>query len=97
MNWNQVDQARRHGLYGRVLVGVTITFFAPRHAGIKGVLPNCVCDANQLPLLSKEGKARSAGVVCSKSRSILIDAREALLIKTVRYAAICKERAPRGL
>ena len=32
------------------------------------------------PLLSKEGQARSAGVVCSKSRSILIDAREALLL-----------------
>jgi hypothetical protein len=29
------------------------------------------------PLLGKEGQARSAGVVCSKSRSHLIDAREA--------------------
>ena len=46
-------------------------------------------------LLSKEGQARSAGVVCSKSRSILIDGREALLIKSVRFAAICKERATR--
>ena len=34
----------------------------------------------QIPLLSKEGQARSAGVVCSKMRSHLIDAREALLI-----------------
>jgi hypothetical protein len=38
------------------------------------------------PLLSKEGQPRSGGVVCSKSRSHLIDAREALLllIGTVR-------------
>ena len=33
-----------------------------------------------IPLLSKEGQARSAGVVCSKTRSDLIDAGEALLI-----------------
>ena len=33
-----------------------------------------------IPLLSKEGQPRSGGVVCSKSRSNLIDAREALLI-----------------
>jgi hypothetical protein len=32
-----------------------------------------------IPLLSKEGKPRSGGVVCSKRRSHLIDAREALL------------------
>src|SRR5215467_5559817 len=37
------------------------------------------------PLLSKEGQARSAGVVCSKSRSHVIDAREALLIN--RYCS----------
>ena len=37
------------------------------------------------PLLSKEGQARSAGVVCSKMRSHLIDAREALLIN--RYCS----------
>jgi hypothetical protein len=38
-----------------------------------------------IPLLSKDGQARSAGVVCSKSRSHLIDAREALLIN--RYGS----------
>jgi hypothetical protein len=38
-----------------------------------------------IPLLSKEGQARSAGVVCSKMRSLLIDAREALLIN--RYCS----------
>ena len=38
-----------------------------------------------IPLLSKEGQALSAGVVCSKSRSHLIDAREALLIN--RYCS----------
>jgi hypothetical protein len=38
-----------------------------------------------IPLLSKEGQARSAGVVCSKMRSHLIDAREALLIN--RYCS----------
>jgi hypothetical protein len=32
------------------------------------------------PLLSKEGMPRSGGVVCSKLRSHLINAREALLI-----------------
>src|SRR5215467_13275897 len=37
------------------------------------------------PLLSKEGQARSAGVVCSKTRSHLIDIREALLIN--RYCS----------
>ena len=37
------------------------------------------------PLLSKEGRARSAGVVCSKPRSDLINAREALLIN--RYCS----------
>ena len=37
------------------------------------------------PLLSKEGQARSAGVVCSKTRSHLLDAREALLIN--RYCS----------
>src|SRR5580765_7237410 len=36
-------------------------------------------------LLSKEGQARSAGVVCSKPRSHLTDAREALLIN--RYCS----------
>jgi hypothetical protein len=35
--------------------------------------------------LSKEGQPRSAGVVCSKLRSILIDAREAHLIN--RYCS----------
>ena len=38
-----------------------------------------------IPLLSKEGQARSAGVVCSKMHSHLIDAREALLIN--RYCS----------
>jgi hypothetical protein len=37
------------------------------------------------PLLSKEGQPRSGGVVCSKRRSDLIDAREALLIN--RYCS----------
>jgi hypothetical protein len=32
-----------------------------------------------IPLLSKEGSREAAGVVCSKSRSIHLDAREALL------------------
>jgi hypothetical protein len=36
--------------------------------------------ALRIPILSKEGKARSARVVCSKSRSHVIHAREALLI-----------------
>jgi hypothetical protein len=38
-----------------------------------------------IPLLSKEGQARSDGVVCSKSRSLLMDVREALLIN--RYCS----------
>ena len=42
----------------------------------------CFCP---IPLLSKEGQARSAGVVCSKMRSHLIDAREALHIN--RYCS----------
>ena len=37
------------------------------------------------PLLSKEGQARSAGVVCSEMRSHVIDAREAPLIN--RYCS----------
>src|SRR6476469_8405794 len=41
--------------------------------------------ANANPLLSKEGQARSAGVVCSKLRSHLIDVREALIIN--RYCS----------
>ena len=36
------------------------------------------------PLLSKEGEPRSGGVVCSKLRSDLINAREALLINRYR-------------
>ena len=71
MNWNKIDRAR--------------SCFAPRHTGVKGMLPNWFCDANQIPFLSKEGKARSAGVVCSKTRSYLIDGRKALLIN--RYCS----------
>src|SRR5690242_10417913 len=41
--------------------------------------------ARAIPLLSKEGQARSAGVVCSRTRSHLIDAREALLVN--RYCS----------
>jgi hypothetical protein len=52
--------------------------------------------ARHIPLLSKEGMPRSGGVVCSKLRSIPIGAREALLMKSVRFAAIYKERAARG-
>jgi hypothetical protein len=47
--------------------------------GLKGVLPTVSVMENHIPLLSKEGKARSAGVVCSKMRSHLIDVREAPL------------------
>jgi hypothetical protein len=48
----------------------------------QGLLPK-IARAN--PLLSKEGQSRSAGVVCSKTRSHLIDVREALLIN--RYCS----------
>src|SRR5215471_11766248 len=51
--------------------------------GRSGVAQTARARAN--PLLSKEGQARSAGVVCSKTRSYLIDAREALLIN--RYCS----------
>jgi hypothetical protein len=50
----------------------------PLDAGTNGA-------AKANPLLSKEGQARSAGVVCSEMRSHLIDAREALLIN--RYCS----------
>ena len=53
-----------------------------RSHGRKGLLPKT---GRANPLLSKEGQARSAGVVCSKSRSYLIDAREAFLIN--RYCS----------
>jgi hypothetical protein len=48
-----------------------------------GVWPNVDgsrCGSAPFPSLSKEGQARSAGVVCSKTRSHLMDARGALLI-----------------
>jgi hypothetical protein len=50
--------------------------------GLSGLLPKT---ARANPLLSKEGQARSAGVVCSKTRSYLIDARGALLVN--RYCS----------
>jgi hypothetical protein len=43
------------------------------------------------PWMDKEGKARSAGVVRSMSRSILIDIREANLIRSARFADIYKD------
>jgi len=50
--------------------------------GLQGTLPKPLKDN---PLLSKEGKARSARVVCSQTRSDLIDAREALPVN--RYCS----------
>src|SRR6184192_1548010 len=61
-----------------------------------------VAGSCELPSLVKEGWTRhqvngpvpltgAAGVVCSTSRSHLIDNREALLLNSVRYASIYKE------
>ncbi len=41
------------------------------------------------------GVPRSGGAVCSKTRSHLMDIREALLFQSVRVASLCKERAAR--
>jgi hypothetical protein len=51
-----------------------------------------------IPLLSKEGSRVAAGwSVQGSAKRLLIHAREALLIQSVRFAEICKERATRGL
>ena len=59
-------------------------FCSPRH-GREGHVAQLFLRRKPDSLLSKEGKARSAGVVCSKTRSHLIDGREALLIN--RYCS----------
>ena len=67
--------------------GATTTSFATRLPFLDGI-----------PLLSKEGQPRSGGVVCSKRRSHLIDAREALLllIGTVVFEQTAPALAMRG-
>ena len=64
-------------------------------AELKG-LQNCeVLFNGRSPRLSKAGWLRAAQTGrLVKSRSVLIDFREALLYRLVRYASICKE-APR--
>jgi hypothetical protein len=65
--------------------------FMWRTTNCKG-LNDLVGRFRSIPLLSKEGQARSAEVVCSETRSHLIDAREALLIN--RYCSSLNRPPP---
>jgi hypothetical protein len=76
-------------------------FPKPRASERVNELPECLMLAHSPPWSRRGGRAikkmapvpliGADGVVCSTSRSHLIDRREALLMNPVRYASICKE------